>query len=1171
MKRLFTRIGWLAQGGAYAVLAMLLGAVVATQQPVVGVFSRIYMGGTGTPHCEIRWGSANPNGLTNTSDCALYMQPSGAIWENLLRGSTVWVQLANAARIGDNFYVTQFGALCDGTTDDTAAIQATIDAAYTLAHLAGHVIFPAGQCRTSGVVVGPVTDPWGIDPIGNPLYEPNLVVAFTSGDNTHFQIVSGGTLDPAHVGKSFTFAIPVIQSTINFAGGALLQPGPGSFAHWFKYYNATVTGRVDATHGTMSIVGLTAGSLDVRQFPDVPHASGCVNLPSGVPDTGCVASYWCHEHAHLQAGCGTSGQSATIDSLSDLAALATYQGAHGGLGTLYPYETPIDTTARFISLEGSSEAATILQWTGNSANAAVRISRNKYFEMKGIAVNNASGSITSTIGMALGGLPGGGTQTLVSSFTKLGFSGFDQGVVVGFVDAASELTFTSLTLSNNNVGFVTAPGSFNTLDIFIHGLYCGNNLVCLKNNTGQVHVEAGSNSNNGVDFWGNGFDTMSIRNLRSESVGRFFYGSSPALTIQNVAIAQPSAYRMITGNVTATPDHTRTQTINVTSTTCPQNICPISFSAGDITGQDPRKVVILPGLGAAGADVVATINNVTSTTVGTVQVLGSVAVASTGPVTATIFETNTVDLTWPSGQIVVNDVGGAVVLPEAAVPGVWSNSPRIIVTSYLSATTGKGSFYTGNDGAGPPIAAGATTTNPRFYDNIAIRLTSGGTSTRISEVNMPGGMIAVNQCGNGGIDVSNTNPLSLTNFPVTLRTVGVAWVENPATIGVFTGGGNLYTATSQSQSASCGGANGIDFTLTGVNNFASFFAGPVRRLSDLTNQRVFANVLEPMQTFPKSSAGTQSGNFYYTNYPTDPVGPVQQLNRIKELSESGYSNGHNLRMLCTFGSTPGTPAAALAGGGAGNVDNGTHEYYVTFVGLNRTNVSSAGTVTVVDKAADGKVNVSSIATGPTGTTARKVWRTSAGTSGLANAKLLTTIANNVATTFSDNLADASLGAAAPTYAESVCLFQRSESYTFNSNGTGGTTSDANTSMARILVTSGDFTQGDVGKIIEFPLCCGDFSTIALGPANAWATITSIFDATHVDVRFAFGPNAAFPSGTTTGTATVGQNEPDALWIPALWGSNKNETFWQAAFDATGVTLRSSNTQSTGSVVVGIIR
>jgi hypothetical protein len=85
---------------------------------------------------------------------------------------------------------------------------------------------------------------------------------------------------------------------------------------------------------------------------------------------------------------------------------------------------------------------------------------------------------------------------------------------------------------------------------------------------------------------------------------------------------------------------------------------------------------------------------------------------------------------------------------------------------------------------------------------------------------------------------------------------------------------------------------------------------------------------------------------------------------------------------------------------------------VTFVNSQGETTPSAASadVTVADKATNGQILVSGIAIGEEGTTARKLYRTEAAGS---TYKLLTTIANNTATTFVDNVADASLGATAP--------------------------------------------------------------------------------------------------------------------------------------------------------------
>ncbi len=111
---------------------------------------------------------------------------------------------------------------------------------------------------------------------------------------------------------------------------------------------------------------------------------------------------------------------------------------------------------------------------------------------------------------------------------------------------------------------------------------------------------------------------------------------------------------------------------------------------------------------------------------------------------------------------------------------------------------------------------------------------------------------------------------------------------------------------------------------------------------------------------------------------------------------------------------PGAMTAALiAPAAAGNVDNGAHRYLATFVTATGETQAGAvsGAVTVVDKTANGKVTLTAIQTGGAGVTARKLYRTAAGGSVYM---LLATIADNTTTTYTDNIADASLGAGAPS-------------------------------------------------------------------------------------------------------------------------------------------------------------
>lgn len=111
---------------------------------------------------------------------------------------------------------------------------------------------------------------------------------------------------------------------------------------------------------------------------------------------------------------------------------------------------------------------------------------------------------------------------------------------------------------------------------------------------------------------------------------------------------------------------------------------------------------------------------------------------------------------------------------------------------------------------------------------------------------------------------------------------------------------------------------------------------------------------------------------------------------------------------------PTKPTVALIDpAAAGNVDNGVHRYRVTFVTADGETEGGeiSDAVTVADKAVNGKVTVSAIPLGGSLVTSRKVYRTIAGGSTYL---LLTTIADNTTTTYTDNTADSGLGAQVPS-------------------------------------------------------------------------------------------------------------------------------------------------------------
>lgn len=111
---------------------------------------------------------------------------------------------------------------------------------------------------------------------------------------------------------------------------------------------------------------------------------------------------------------------------------------------------------------------------------------------------------------------------------------------------------------------------------------------------------------------------------------------------------------------------------------------------------------------------------------------------------------------------------------------------------------------------------------------------------------------------------------------------------------------------------------------------------------------------------------------------------------------------------------PGAPTVALASPAApGNVNDGDHRYAVSFVTADGETQAGtiSGAVTVADKTVNGQVTLTAIPLGGALVTARKLYRTAAAGS---TYMLLATIANNTATTYTDNIADASLGAGAPS-------------------------------------------------------------------------------------------------------------------------------------------------------------
>lgn len=108
----------------------------------------------------------------------------------------------------------------------------------------------------------------------------------------------------------------------------------------------------------------------------------------------------------------------------------------------------------------------------------------------------------------------------------------------------------------------------------------------------------------------------------------------------------------------------------------------------------------------------------------------------------------------------------------------------------------------------------------------------------------------------------------------------------------------------------------------------------------------------------------------------------------------------------------GAPTVILAGT-AGNVDDGTYRYRVSFVTPEQEILMGdiSEKITIVDNASDGQVDLTEIPVGASGVgvTERKVYRQQ---NGEGDYNLVGTISDNTTTTLTDNVAQSTVGAAA---------------------------------------------------------------------------------------------------------------------------------------------------------------
>ena len=182
---------------------------------------------------------------------------------------------------------------------------------------------------------------------------------------------------------------------------------------------------------------------------------------------------------------------------------------------------------------------------------------------------------------------------------------------------------------------------------------------------------------------------------------------------------------------------------------------------------------------------------------------------------------------------------------------------------------------------------------------------------------------------------------------------------------------------------------------------------------------------------------------------------------------------------------------------AGNVDNGAHRYLCTFVTADGETDAGAvsAVVTVADKTVNGQVSLTSIPLGGNLVTSRKLYRTvAAGSTYL----LLATIANNTAT-YTDNIADGSLGAQAPSTNTTVDPYVTNLITGVRERAEGATWRQMNT--ATWDLTAPAFPCGTLIELPKAPL----ISVTHVKYVNANGTLTTLTVDTDYVVHAYAGP------------------------------------------------------------------
>ncbi len=338
-----------------------------------------------------------------------------------------------------------------------------------------------------------------------------------------------------------------------------------------------------------------------------------------------------------------------------------------------------------------------------------------------------------------------------------------------------------------------------------------------------------------------------------------------------------------------------------------------------------------------------------------------------------------------------------------------------------------------NSGNSNPTGAILKITGPSYANNPSDLLmtgfvginntgtTLGNSALTVNQSNVTGDIFSASSSGNSEFTIGNNGSITDANY---MTSGGLFYATNTGLLqqtGAGTTGQCLLGGTTPAW-GSC--ALGTQYWQ--LNNSV---LSPVNANYDLavggnsTNSALF-------QVFAANGNATSSGNFTFANAGIIQSTANQNLTVggnstgniiLSPLNSSGYvgigtSNPSQMLSL-GYGNVnlsevaPPTSAPTIALGSAGVLNTtGYYNYVVTYV--NSIGESIAGPLSNSVTPTNQQINLTNIPIGPAGTTARKIYRNKSAAAG-SLFYYVTTISDNVTTTYTDNTPDSSLGTAQP--------------------------------------------------------------------------------------------------------------------------------------------------------------